>query len=500
MSGVYTNRKAPKDLCAQNIRENRKSGSSYSGFSVINKGGMGVVLKATDINSGRLVAMKMASHSEEDDEVFARFLHEAKITANLEHPNIVPIHEINCDDQDNVYFTMKYIQGDDFETILKKLELQDPKYIKAYPLSRLLTIFMSVCDGLSFAHSKGVIHRDLKPENIMIGNYSEVLIMDWGISKTLDDEPTNGNSEIDNRFLHRHFEGKKEFKSTHFGEVFGTPAFMAPEQILGKNDQVDQRADIYAMGGLLYNILTLRLPVIEDDLKELFSKVVAGDICAPADLPCSKKGKLPHIQGSIPDALSAVAMKALSLQPVERYTCVLDLKNDILAYNMGYATTAEKASGFKKMSLMFNRNAFFCTLLIFIFSTAIFTFMKDRKTALGARALEEEFSQNLIDMNARHNSTRKELSDIHQKLHKMTDQAELLINQKEYEKAKGIINLITSLNPKNHRLFYLKGLIQEKQNKYNQALVLYRQALSRSARNKKALIALERCILQINKN
>jgi serine/threonine protein kinase len=486
----------------QDICDNRKPGSSYSGFSLISKGGMGTVLKTTDINCGRVIAMKMVNSTDDQDESYIRFLHEAKITANLEHPNIVPVHEINYDDQDNVYFTMKYVQGDDLETVLNKLRARDPKYIEAYPLSRLLTIFMCACDGVAFAHSKGVIHRDLKPENIMIGDYGEVLIMDWGIAKILAGkesfESTKTNTEVD--FLSEKINNSKGPKETRSGEVFGTPAFMAPEQVLGKNESVDVRTDIYALGGLLYTILTLQLPIIEDDVSRLFSKVLAGNITRPSDLSCSKHGELPHFHGPVAEALSAVVMKALSVAPKDRYANVKEIQNDISAFRAGYATSAEEAGRLKKFGLLLSRNAIFFMLLVFITCTAVFSFFKDRKTAQNSQTITDHYEQKLSEITIEAESNGRSLDLLRRKIFMLLDKAENLVNEGQFEDVEGIVNIIEELRPEDYRVYYIRGLVFEKKKRFKNAIDSYKMALSKSPRYKDASVALARCVKLIKGN
>ena len=484
----------------EGIKNNRKSGSCYSGFSVVSKGGMGTILRTTDTNCGREVAMKLSTSSEEGSEALERLLHEARVTANLEHPNIVPVHEINCDSNDNVYFTMKYVQGDNLDTVISMLRKNDPVYLKNFSLSRLLNIFLRICDGISFAHSKGVIHRDLKPENIMVGDYGEVLIMDWGISKVLS-ETEEESRQNDSDFISKNFKGNNNFKKTLCGAVFGTPAFMAPEQIHGNNHLVDKRTDIYALGGILYTILALRYPIMDSEISELFAKAIAGDIQPPSKLMRSKKKRLMHLPSHhVPEALSAVAMKALSVGQEDRYHDVKLLQEDIRAYLGGFATQAEEASSFRKLELLFNRHSLLFLLGIFIFSTALFSFYKDQKTQEESEILQSYYEDNLHEIKKSSDYMKKGIDLIKNDSEQLLSLAERFVADEKIQDSKVLLNILEKLDSRNPKVYYLKGLILEKEKSYQGALLAYKKALRRLPEYREASAAMKRCENLISDN
>jgi serine/threonine protein kinase len=439
--------------------------------------------------------MKMALNSAEGHESLTRLLHEAKITANLEHPNIVPVHEISCDNEDNVYFTMKYVQGDDLETVLAKLKNEDPEYIENFPFSRLLEIFKRICDGVAFAHAKGVIHRDLKPENIMVGEFGEVLIMDWGIAKLLHEQTSLDELEATRQgdYLSSSLNSTKGNKETQCGEVFGTPAYMAPEQILGKIDEIDHLTDIFALGGILYNILALRGPVVEKEIAKLFKRVLAGEFKKPTELACSKNNRLPHITHQIPEALSAVAMKALSTKKEDRYKSVKDLQHEISAYESGYATDAQEATRLYKLSLMFNRNVIFSLLIIFILTTAIFSFYKDKKTAEDSKTLQAHYESNLKELKMQNNKTTTAIHSLQRKLDRLMDGVEKMIEEDNLELALNALESVNVLGLSNSRFHYLRGRILEGGGNLDDALAQYKIALEKSPRFTAAATAIQRC-------
>lgn len=334
------------------------------------RGGMGAVLRATDQNIGRTVAMKVAlPELEGSDQLLPRFEQEARVTGQLEHPNIVPVHELGVDPFGRVFYTMKFVQGVTLHDVLEKIKAGDEAILERYSLAHLLTIFQKVCDALAFAHSRGVVHRDLKPANIMIGEYGEVLVMDWGLAKLIEDRGSKiEDGKIQSSILH-----SPSSDLTLSGQVMGTPQFMATEQAEGKVEEIDARADIFSLGAILYNILTLRPPVSGDSTADMLQKVRSGQIDPPTVYdPRNAKSRaragtngsaepaaslpLRHCpEGRIPVSLSAVAMKALALRQEDRYQTVKELQQDIESYQGGFATAAEHAGTWKLLTLLIKR-------------------------------------------------------------------------------------------------------------------------------------------------
>lgn len=339
----------------------------------IAQGGMGAILEAEDCKLGRTIAVKvMLDERDKDEAAKQRFIQEAAVLGRLEHPNIVPIHDLGRDSAGNLYYTMKLVKGRTLQDILNDLRAEKPEALKHYPLDRLLTIFLKVCDALAFAHDQKIIHRDLKPENVMVGEFGEVLVMDWGIAKILDGRAEIGGIDAlassDNASI------SGSYTATLEGSVMGTPQYMSPEQAQGEIAEMDARSDIFSLGGILYTILTLRPPVEGKDVWEVLDKVSNADITPPTTFGGAttakgeprSKGKvleaknitpLPHIPaGRVPNALSAVAMKALSLEKRKRYQSVTVLSGDIEKYQGGFATSAEKAGAMKQLVLLAKRH------------------------------------------------------------------------------------------------------------------------------------------------
>ena len=359
--------------------------SGYKIGHLIGRGGMGAVLQAEDASIQRQVAMKVVLHGDSTGDVM-RFIHEARITGQLEHPNIIPVHTFGADEHGQPFYTMKLVQGVTLKDVVKGLAVGDEETIRTYPLSALLSILDKVCDGMRFAHSQNVIHRDLKPDNIMLGSYGEVLILDWGLAKKLGVDEENSDKPSDDDLLARSNipsgVNLQIESNTLTGAVLGTPQYMPPEQAEGNVDGVDQRADIYSLGAILYNVLTL-LPPFSGTPEEVLERVIRGDIATPSDavqmgsitdsfsasvtervpLPEGERKNiadavhLPHLPaGHIPKSLEAVVLKAMERDAANRYQTVAELQQDLQKYQRGFATEAEHASPFKLVGLWVKRN------------------------------------------------------------------------------------------------------------------------------------------------
>ena len=311
----------------------------YGKLSILAEGGVGMILKGTDSNLGREVAVKvLRPEKRENPNAVKRFIREARATAQIEHPNIVPIHELGIHPELGVYFTMKKIGGEPLNTVIQHLQAGLPEYTRQYSLSQLMHIFTDVGNGIAYAHSKGIIHRDLKPDNIFIGSFGEVLVIDWGLVRNIDASETEKDgydTEKNESEINIDIENESELNLTKEGHISGTPYYMSPEQVRGENSKIDHRSDIYTLGVILYQMLTLRLPFEGKSTIEIMKKVAKGDFTPPRQAAPQRR---------IPMELEAICMKAMAHSPKERYQNVNDLLKDIYNYFDDFPVSAVKHS------------------------------------------------------------------------------------------------------------------------------------------------------------
>ncbi len=305
----------------------------YETVGELGKGGMGEVLKVVDKDLKREVALKrMRGGKEVSSGALLRFVEEAQATGQLEHPNIVPVHDLGVDAEGQVYFTLKFVQGDSFKKVLKgrieKAPLDSarpdgPGYADEYNSERMIAILIDICQGVAYAHAKGVIHRDLKPDNVMLGKFGEVLVMDWGLAKVVG-RPSASDEEMMEKLVATS-RSEDESAQTVAGAVAGTPAYMAPEQAEGKVAELDQRTDVYALGALLYEILSGRAPYRGPGALAVVERVKQGP---PPPL------KNPGGPGfaRIPRELKAICEKAMARAPEARYQSAVELRDDLQAW------------------------------------------------------------------------------------------------------------------------------------------------------------------------
>jgi len=335
----------PHDESGKSVRDiisQAKKDTKYIVDNVIGKGGMGAILGTIDQDIRRKVAMKvMLPENRSNTRKIRRFLEEAQVTGQLEHPNIVPVHEIGIDETACIYFTMKLVRGEDLESVIAKCADGHEEYEKKYSLGVLLQLFMKVVDGMSYAHAKGVLHRDLKPENIMIGSFGEVLVMDWGIAKilsqesALSDDSTTEINDTDHQTM------------TMEGRIMGTPAYMSPEQACGRISELDQRSDVFSLGGILYKMLTLCHPYEGLTIDETLEQAQDGEL-KPPDVRTPDR--------HIPPELTAICMKAMAYDKEDRYANAAEINTDLQLYLDGKSVSAKKDSLLAKTRKWIVRN------------------------------------------------------------------------------------------------------------------------------------------------
>jgi serine/threonine protein kinase len=276
------------------------AGTRYEAVEKIGQGGMGAVFLARDRELDRPVALKVLHALPATAQACDRMLREARILARLEHPSIVPVHDAGVLPDGRFYYAMKLVRG-------RRLDerLQQPM-----PLPERLGLFQKICDAVAFAHAHGVVHRDLKPQNIMLGAFGEVLVLDWGVAKEVGEPPAPPGAGPGPA-------GHDGSPHTAAGTVLGTPGYMAPEQARGDAGLVDGRADVYALGGILYFLLTGRAP------EHGLCHPDGGEHTWP--VPTAPR----RLDRSVPRPLQAICLKALAARPEDRYPGAADLGADV---------------------------------------------------------------------------------------------------------------------------------------------------------------------------
>jgi tetratricopeptide (TPR) repeat protein len=290
------------------------------------RGGMGEVWLAEDAQIGRRIALKRLRVAEPRAQ--ERFLHEAQITGQLEHPGIVPLHDLGIGEDGEPFYVMKFVQGRSLKEAIAafhaaKAAVDWPRDVE---FRRLLEVFVDICRAVAYAHHRGVLHRDIKPDNVMLGSYGEALLLDWGLAKVLGQPDVPGD-------LSSVYVRPGPATATRAGDVVGSPAYMSPELATGHADTADQRTDVYLLGATLYEILSGRAPRAGSSQAEL------------VDLARTKSPAPPRkVNARIPRPLEAICLKAMAHGPDQRYASAAALAEDLERYLAGEPVSVYRES------------------------------------------------------------------------------------------------------------------------------------------------------------
>ncbi|MBK6943064.1 MAG: SUMF1/EgtB/PvdO family nonheme iron enzyme [Planctomycetes bacterium] len=330
------------------------SSSRYRLKGEVAQGGMGIILRVWDEDLRRHLAMKvMLDEQEGAASRLSRFLEEAQVTGQLDHPGIVPVHELGIDARGRVFFTMKLVKGRTLAQVFEAVKHGDD----GWSVTRALSVVLRVCEAMAFAHEKGVIHRDLKPANIMVGGFGETYVMDWGLARVLGKKDTKDvrprpNESVSAVRSSRRDSGQATPDSpmlTMDGDQVGTPAYMPPEQARGDLERIGPHSDVYAVGAILYHLLSGQVPYVEPDTHATPWAILAQVLAGPPKA-------LHTLAKDVPAELLAICERAMERDPKQRYASMTSLADDLRAYLEHRVVSAYETGAFAEMKKWVQRN------------------------------------------------------------------------------------------------------------------------------------------------
>ncbi|MGH7495485.1 MAG: serine/threonine-protein kinase [bacterium] len=332
------------------------SATKYRLLQKFSAGGMGTIYLAEDARLLRKVALKVMHLADPAGEQTARMMREARVIAQLEHPGIVPVHDVGELPDGRVFYVMKFVQG----------QRLDQYATDQRALPERLRVFQKICEAVAFAHANGVIHRDLKPENVMVGAFGEVLVMDWGLAKIMPADVLPDKSRIEDRGSNvesasianqrnqhqttgiEHRASSIQHQTQH-GTIMGTPAYMAPEQRRGEIGEIDPRTDVYALGAILKFLLPGEAGTHIVDITR------NGKPANHSSSPFPSKA---------PKYLTAICAKAMAVTKTQRYAGALELANDVERFLNGLAVTSYRENILERAWRLFKQYRFMVLLVL----------------------------------------------------------------------------------------------------------------------------------------
>lgn len=316
------------------------SATKYRIINELARGGMGTVYLAEDTELNRQVAIKVLNSADVTTDLRQRMIREAQIIAQLEHPGIVPVHDVGTLPDGRVFYAMKYVRGSRLDEYAAQVDSTRDRLRK----------FQSACDAVAFAHAHGVIHRDLKPQNIMIGSFGEVLVLDWGVAKILRQGDAASASEADTLMLPGNRSNKKPGDTTH-GTIIGTRNYMSPEQARGEVERLNERSDVYSLGAVLYFLLTNQSPA---------------------------EARPRAINPKVSKAAEAICLKAMSREMSGRYATAAELSRDIGRFLDAEPVSAYRESVVERVVRWAGKNRFLILLVLAYLVMRIFFIFTSR--------------------------------------------------------------------------------------------------------------------------
>ena len=433
----------------------------YEDLEEFDRGGSKIIYTCIDKYTERQIALAFLKDSSEPQKVEA-FLHEARLNATLQHPNIIPVYDIGVIDGEPFY-GMKFIEGRSLKKIIEEIKAGNSLTKKTFSVNVLLDVFLKICEAISYAHSQNVIHLDLKPANICIDKYGAVLVCDWGLAEfqTCVDSIAGEFDLVEEHSLeHFNFE-----EMTVDGFVKGSPGYMAPEQTGLIDLRKGPQTDVYSLGAILYSLLTFRAP-LEGELNDVLKQTVAGDI-----------PPLSNYREDIPAQLTAICSKAMAVDPQNRYQTVKALSKDILAYRDGYATSADNASFFTLLYLYTCRNKTISAILliaslsVFLISIAFTVNLSEsRNIALKSQTKSLMIADQLRDEKQRRIAREKEMA------RQVLAKYKSAYKAYQFDEALDFLNLAVELDGTLQEAWLYKARIHCSREEFNAAINAYDRA------------------------
>jgi|GEM_PF-533248 len=397
----------PSRITPEALSRYTTTSATGSDSNVIGEGGMGRVVRVFDSHLGRNIARKELHHSLKRHQsrggtsIQQRFLREARITAQLEHPGIVPVYEVGEDEDGALYYTMQELTGRTLKDALDDCNCFDERM-------QLIDHMIDFCQAIGFAHSKGIIHRDIKTENVMIDEHGQTIVLDWGLAKLISE-----SEDIDTELVSNSTIGDR----TRIGVVMGTPSYMSPEQAIGDIHQLNEATDVWSLGIVLFEIITGQRPFSDNNTTVLLQKIRLENVPSPVS-----------IEPSASKSLCAIVEKALQKNPTERYQSAVLLAQDLQAWQQGGIVSVYEYSWQDKVEIWFVNNrsvALVSVLAMFLIMGAIVmgnisTLQKHKEVQLERdRAVQAEQS-------VRVSRVRSKLQAIESKIDKLESESSYL--------------------------------------------------------------------------
>ena len=327
---------------SKRLNEREQAWERYEDEGELARGGVGAIHRVWDRDLQRHLALKRL-RGVDRAEALERLVEEAQVTGQLDHPGIVPVHDVGLDGEGRLYFTMKLVRGEDLTSVLRAHRSGEAEW----SLPRVLNVLLRVCEAVAYAHEKGVVHRDLKPSNVRVGQFGEVYVMDWGLARVQGrEEPAPAGATQESVAVEG---GSSSALLTEEGAVLGTPVYMPPEQARGEREAIGPHSDVYALGAILYELLAGAPPYAGPSGSSSPLEVVQV-VCERAPDP------LLRIAPDAPAALVSISERAMQREPERRYPSVLALSEDLRAFLEQRVVVAHDAGTWGTLRLWARRN------------------------------------------------------------------------------------------------------------------------------------------------